>query len=66
MGLSKLGTQLVVIFFDVHVPPCIQKLGDDTCIKLIHDTDLAISSHPMTFGGVEHVSLLGWLVSAMG
>ena len=30
MGLSRLGTWLVVLFFDVHVPPCVQRYGVNT------------------------------------
>ena len=30
IGLSQLETWLVVIFFDMHTPPCVQRLGSNT------------------------------------
>ena len=60
MGLSKLGTWLIVIFF---MPPCNSRCGGNTPCHSDVQLRVVISYHPVPFCGVEHGSLSGWSLS---
>ena len=66
MGHSRLGTWLIVVFFDVHVPPCAETWSQYSvsfwCITGIPHYHVILCP----FCGVEFGSFSGWSLSIMG
>ncbi len=60
MGLSRLGTWLVVILLCGMCPHAIRVLETIRHVMLMPDWDSAILCHPMPFCGVEDSFLIGW------
>ena len=66
MGLSRLGTRLVVVFYDVHASPCVQRLGVNTPCHADACPGFGYNAILCLLCGVEHGSLLGWSISITG
>ena len=67
IGRSRLGTRLVVVFYDVHASPCVQRLGVNTpCHADAWPGFGYIMPYYAFLCGVEHSLLLGWSVSVTG
>ena len=65
-GRSRLGTRLVVIFYDVHASPCVQRLGVNTPCHADAWPGFGYNAILCLFWWVEHGSLLGWSISITG